>query len=270
MPYTSDSITFDLLAAEHPNARRILAEGDSWFAYPRRYVAFGAGSNVVDCLGKSSKYVIYTTSSNGDEALSMVTGEQKHALMKRIKANHYDFMLFSGGGNDIVGRYDFDFFVQEKRPGMQAIDCINRTRLARKLAQIAAAYEELIERASQYSQNPAMKIVSHTYDYALPMKKGFALFDVFPLGESWMYPILMDRKVTDPAEQRLVVKTVLSAFKDTLLSVQQKYPGRFSVVNTQGMLADNQWRNEIHPTPAGFRLIASEIAAELERLSGQP
>lgn len=266
MPYTSDSHEFDQLTVQYPKAKKILAEGDSWFSYPRRFFVFGAASNIVDHLGKGSKYVIYSTASNGDEALSMLSGEQKHAMMKRIKANAYDFILFSGGGNDIVGRFDFDYFIAEKQPGMTGLDCINKQRLTRKLNQLEATYEELIERVAQYSVNQNTKIVTHTYDFAIPTKKGFELFDIFPVGESWMYPILMDRKITDSQEQRLIARTILIAFKDKLITIQGKYQDRFHVVDTQGLLAENQWRNEIHPTPAGFKLIARKIADALESL----
>lgn len=263
MPYTSDSHEYERLVQDFPHAVRILAEGDSWFAYPRRFLLFGAASNVVDHLGKSSRYVIYTTASNGDEAVAMMSGEQKHAMMKRIRAHHYDFILFSGGGNDIVGRFDFDHFVDRKTPGMPVLDCINRRRLNRKLEQIAAVHEELIERVAQFSGNPATRVVTHTYDYALPSPKGFELFDVFPLGESWMHPILMERNITDPQEQRLLVREMLHALKARLMQIQAAYPERFVVVDTQGLLHDGQWRNEIHPTPAGFRLVARKIAAVL-------
>lgn len=264
MPYTSDSHEFDRLVQENPTAIRILAEGDSWFAYPRRYFIFGAASNVVAHLGKSSSYVIYSTASNGDEAVSMMSGEQKHAMMKRIMSNSYHFILFSGGGNDIVGRFDFDHLVGEKRAGMKALDCIIVHRLNRKLDQVIAVYEELIERVAQYSLNKNTKIVTHTYDFAIPSEKGFKAFDIFPIGESWMYPILMKRKIADPGEQRLIVKTILTSFCDRLLAVQQKYQDHFRVVNTQGLLTEGQWRNEIHPTPAGFKLVARKIADVLE------
>ena len=41
MACTSDSHEYDRLVKENPKSTKILAEGDSWFAYPRRYFAFG-------------------------------------------------------------------------------------------------------------------------------------------------------------------------------------------------------------------------------------
>lgn len=265
MPYTSDSHEFDKLIEANPDARKILAEGDSWFAYPRRFLIFGPASNIVEHLGKRRNYIIYSTASNGDEAVSMLSGEHKHAMMKRIKAHDYDFILFSGGGNDIVGRFDFDLFVDKKETGMTASDCINTRRLNRKLDQIASIYEELIERVAKYSPNT--KIVTHTYDFAIPTGKGYELFDIFPIGESWMHPILKEQGITDKEEQKLIIRTILIAFKEKLAAVQAQYSSQFYVVNTQGLLTENQWRNELHPTPAGFKLVSQKIADVLESLS---
>ena len=49
MPYTTDSRGFRSLAADNPEAVRILAEGDSWFAYPRRFIAFSIDSATMPC-----------------------------------------------------------------------------------------------------------------------------------------------------------------------------------------------------------------------------
>ena len=266
MPYTSDSHEYGQLVKAKPKATKILAEGDSWFAYPRRYFAFGSASNIVNQLGKKKSYVIYSCASNGDEAVTMMSGDQKHSLMKRIAANPYDIMLFSGGGNDIVGRYDLDFFVKEMKPGMSALDCVDGLRVSRKLSQIQAAYEELIERTMEFALNKDMKIITHTYDIAIPSDKGYLLFDIFPIGESWMYPLLMKRKITDPADQQAIVREILTRFKKMLLEVQGTYPERIRVVDTQGSLMPNHWRNEIHPTPQGFKIVSDLIAAEIDRL----
>ncbi|HCM27441.1 MAG TPA: peptidase C14 [Treponema sp.] len=266
MACTSDSHEYDRLVKENPKSTKILAEGDSWFAYPRRYFAFGSASNIVDQLGKKKSYVIYSCASNGDEAVTMMSGEQKLSLMKRIAANPYDIMLFSGGGNDIVGRYDFDFFVKEKKPGMKVLDCVQEDRVARKLSQILAAYEELIERTMEFAENKNMMIITHTYDIAIPSDKGYLLFDIFPIGESWMYPLLLKRNIVAPADQQEIVREILTRFKTMLLGVQVKYPGQIIVVDTQNTLKPNHWRNEIHPTPQGFKIVSDLIAAKIDEV----
>lgn len=258
MPFTKDSREFEDMSKGDEIRIKILAEGDSWFAYPRKFFLFGKNSNIVHCLGDRDDLAIYSSSENGDEALSMMSGDQKLSMMKRIKHTTYDVILFSGGGNDLVGRYDFGFFLKPMKTGNWR-DCINDDRLNKKLYQISLCYEELIERAQEFSTEENIKIITHTYDYAIPSNEGFALFDIFPMSESWMQPYLVKNGVKIPSDQRAIVKHVLEQFQNVLLALQKKYASIFHVVKTQGLLKPDQWRNEIHPTPEGFEIISNQI-----------
>lgn len=265
MPYTTDSKGYYRLVEDYPKAVRILAEGDSWFAYPRRFIYFGAPSNVVQILAERNYYVIYSTASIGDEVASMMTGEQKFSFTKRLATNEFDIILFSGGGNDIVGKYDFDLFLRPRQSAELWQDCIDIERLANKLDLIESVYVELMERVDYYSANPGVKVVSHNYDFCVPSPEGYELFDLFPIGESWIYPFLMEKQFTDRAEQQAVIRFMLARFGERLARVEQKYPGKLFVADTQGTLADNQWRNEIHPSPAGFRKISTVIHRAIQQ-----
>ena len=50
-----------------------------------------------------------------------------------------------------------------------------------------------------------------------------------------------------------------------LARVQQKYAGTLFVADTQGTLVADQWRNEIHPSPDGFRKISTVIHNTIQR-----
>jgi hypothetical protein len=67
----------------YPNLIKILAVGDSWFAYPRKFFLFG------------------------DEIVDMASGNQKFSLLKALNHIPFNILLLSWGGNNIVGRYDF-------------------------------------------------------------------------------------------------------------------------------------------------------------------
>lgn len=265
MPFTKDSREFDALIQVHPAAIKVLAEGDSWFAFPRKFFLFGKNSNIVHCLGDKPDIVIYSSSDNGDEAVAMMSGEQKLSLMKRISHSNYDVIIFSGGGNDLVGRYDFGFYLNPMT-GNDWRTCIDDGRLNRKLNQISSCYEELIERSMEFSDKKNIKIITHTYDYAIPSKEGFELFDIFPMSESWMYPYLKQLKIDNPEDQKNIVKYMLTKFQETLLPLQEKYAGTFYVVKTQGTLKADQWRNEIHPTPDGFKIISEMIYKKIKKV----
>jgi hypothetical protein len=110
-----------------------------------------------------------------------------------------------------------------------------------------------------YSTNPGIKVVSHTYDFCLPSPHGYELFDLFPIGESWIYPYLVEKGFSDGGERQAVIRYMLKRFGERLERVRARYPNRLFIAPTQGTLAPNQWRNEIHPTRAGFRKIAGII-----------
>lgn len=265
MPYTTDARGFIRLTERNPGATRILAEGDSWFAYPRRFIAFGPPSNIVQILAERKSYVIYSTASSGDEAAEMMTGEQKFGFTKRIANNHIDVVLFSGGGNDIVGMYDLDLLLAQRSSSDRWQDCILSDRLDNKLDLIESVYIEMMERVVYYSANPKVRVVSHNYDFCRPSSRGYELFDLFPIGESWIYPILQEKGFVDEGEQQEVIRLLLTRFGERLQRLEQRYRDRLFIADTQGTLSSREWRNEIHPTPAGFRKISRIIHLTIQR-----
>ena len=263
MPQTSDSRDFSKLVEGAGDDRKlVLAEGDSWFAYPRKFFLFGADANVIDHLADYQELIIYNSSSNGDEALSMLSGEQKFSLIKRLMHNEFDYLLFSGGGNDIVGKFDFDFFIQPMKPGKNWESCVRKDRVKIRISQIEGSYRTLCELVKDHSANKQIKVFTHTYDKLVPKKEGFKLFDLIPLGKSWLYPYLYNKGIKKKADQVAIVDYILKQFSAALTRVEKKY-SFFHVVDTYGTVGQKQWRNEIHPNSKGFGKIAKKIYAAL-------
>lgn len=257
---TGDVEVYEKLVKGKTGYLKILAEGDSWFAYPRQFLLVGRDANVINHLADKPNLLILNTSSVGDEIVDMMSGDQKFSLLKRLSRFKFDIVLLSGGGNDIVGRYDFGFFLKERKPGTDWKACINLNRLNLKLKQIELSYRELVERI--LDTVPDIRIVTHTYGLALPSTVGFELFDIIPLGKSWMYPYLVQKKIDDREDQRKIVRHIMVKSKNTLFKVQKDYQDRFKVVDTQGLLKEEHWLNEIHPTSEGFGLVAEKIYDE--------
>lgn len=258
MPSTPDSRVYEELRGLFPNARRILAEGDSWLAHPRQFIVAGARANLVDALGEHDDLLIYSTAANGDEAACMLCGEQKLSLIKRLHHNHFDALLFSGGGNDLLGRYDFPFLLRDQRPGMGWRECVIDERVAIKREQLRATYRYLCAIVGEYSRNPDIRIITHTYDYAIPRRRGFRLFDLIPLGESWMYPVFRRHGIRAADDQQAIVRHLLGELRRMLDEVAAEFP-RLTVVDTQGTLTPADWRDEIHPNARGFRRLARKL-----------
>lgn len=258
---------FRILSKTYPDKKKVLAEGDSWLAYPPKFILFGAASNVVDWLKEkhSDTLLIDDISSNGDEAVAMLSGDSKLEFLRRINEEHFDILLFSGGGNDIVGRYDFDYFLLPKTTGNTWEGCINRRRFQRRLEMVERAYADLVELVVQYSENPNIQIVTHTYDIPIPSKDGATFFGGLlqvDNGRSWMYPFLLDKGISDLSDQCAIARYMLTEFKEVLNRVAAAADGRLKIVDTHGTVNPDEWVNEIHPNSEGFEKVAEKIFEE--------
>lgn len=269
--YTSD---FSYICKNRPNRIGIIAEGDSWFAYPRKWILFGADINVIHHLEEqisgTNSVNLLRLASNGDEAVDMTSGKQFKKLYKILKKNkqYIRILMFSGGGNDIVGKNDMLPLLNEYEDGFSYLDCINLPRLEQKIAAILLAYKRLIALCEDIV--PDAKIVSHTYDIVKPWDQGAEFFFGLIKTKPWVYPYLMRRGI--PEELHFpIIEYILTKFGEALVALASDpaVGNRLVVVKTQGTLrpgSKQDWLNEIHPTPAGFKKIYTKIYQEMRRI----
>ena len=81
---TRNQRVFAKLIKRFPNRLNIVAEGDSWFAYPPKNLVGDSRSNVIDYLKYKKSFNLLELASNGDEAVEMLSGESKFKLVKII------------------------------------------------------------------------------------------------------------------------------------------------------------------------------------------
>lgn len=272
---TSSAYDFAYLCKKEPGRIGIVAEGDSWFAYPRKWIAVGADINIVHHLenkvANTDTTNLLRLASNGDEAIDMTSGKQFKKLYKILKKNkdHIDILMFSGGGNDIVGKNDMLPLLNEYEDGNGFMDCVNIPRLEEKLDAIVLAYRRLIALCEDIVPNA--KVVSHTYDIAKPWNQGGEFFWGLIKTQPWVYPYMVRRGI--PKKLHLpVIDYMLTTFGERLISLaaEPSIKGRFVVVNTQGTLkpgSTKDWLNEIHPTAKGFEKVFSKIYDEMRQVS---
>lgn len=254
-----------------PERLTIVSEGDSWFAYPPKWLFAGKPSNLISYLSRYTKKQanFYTMAANGDEAVDMVSGKQKHQLVdlfkwhtKRKHRKPVDLLLFSGGGNDIVGDNDFERFLHNDGSSyITAEQCVNLPRLDRKVRQIGLAYQELCDIRDHYS--PTTIVLTHTYDYPYPSLVGGSFLGGLINTKAWMKRF-MDKVNIAESLQADVIKLFIDKIANELLAVQASRDN-FIVVDSRGTLQGKKaWLNEIHPTSSGFEIIARKIFKKIQ------
>ncbi|MDJ0811193.1 MAG: SGNH/GDSL hydrolase family protein [Desulfobacterales bacterium] len=263
---TSSRIEFAQMRRFFPNRLNIVAEGDSWFAYPKKWLIAGKPANLIDHLSKEThlKANFYCMASNGDEAVDMVSGRQKHDLVRVLRWHEQgknrkpvDLLLFSGGGNDLVGENDFERFLKRYQTSFTTgRQCVNLQRLNRKIRQIGLAYQELLDIRDHYSPNTL--VMTHTYDYPYPSNTGAEFLGGLIKTKAWMKRFMEDDNIPDHL-QADVIKVFMDAMGDELKRVEAARQD-IIVVDSRGTLTGKkEWLNEIHPTSNGFKAIAKKM-----------
>ncbi|MEZ5472416.1 MAG: hypothetical protein R3E90_11580 [Marinicella sp.] len=251
----------------------IISEGDSWYSYPL------AGANLMDqLLLKFEGAINYLRlESSGHEALDIFESTrsgQLKKLIKHVKTFQVPIVLMSAGGNDVVGRSKKELYdVASHSSDVDTL--INSSGLNQVLQQILDRYSVAIN--ALVNVNPAVKIITHTYDYPAIIGKaapitirslGIAAPIVNVLKEigPWIKPILVSKNLTDFHAQYEFAKQLIDKFHDNVLVVlKNNHPIHFDYIDLRGTLQMNKnyWNDEIHPNAEGFRLLADKFWLDL-------
>ena len=236
---------------------QIFAEGDSWFEYP---VPFFGGS-IIPRLEHRLGVPILNLAKAGDEVRYMLGVEERAVLTKHLTdgcpaGGPWDVLLFSGGGNDIVGD-PMALWVNDWDPALPPADHIKKARFDAALALVRAAYEDLIALRDKLS--PTTLLIFQGYDFAIPDGRG-----ICGLGP-WLKPTFDLCKFPALAAGQAVVKVMLEQFAAMLTSL---VGAKVTFINGQGTLApqSSSWHNELHPARAGFETFADIFQLKLKEL----
>lgn len=260
--FTSRQTEFSRLINRYKSRPVIVSEGDSWFSYPSELLIIGSGYNIIDHIAKKRRFNILRMENGGDEIRTIMSGRQQKTLRNVLKRFPVDILLFSAGGNDIVGENDLDPLIREKQDGMTWRDCINDNLLDIRIKRIMLDYKELMELRNQ--SRPSCIIITHTYDYPIANSDGGAefLWGIIKI-KPWIAPTLAKRKITNKADQTKIVRHIFNLFADSLKALHED--SSFVVVDTRNTIKPDDWKDEIHATKNGFKKIANRIYLEIEK-----
>ncbi len=249
----------------------LIAEGDSWFAYP--------WTNVIRILEDEYRFDVESVASNGDRVQEMAySGGQLEGFTRALervlrRGAEPQAVLLSGGGNDITGA-QLPLLLNHAR---QMLPPLNSTLVDAFLEErLLPAYVTVISALTRVCVERVGKrvpIVVHGYDYAVPDGRGF-------LGGGWVLPgpwlepgfRVMGYGRNDIDATKDAIRALIDRFNDLLLRITQD--DRFThirYVNLRDTLSSgvdyrDWWENELHPTERGFAAVADRIARAITSL----
>ena len=238
----------------HPDWPVIISEGDSWFSFPIH-------ANTIDHLDEMAdqKISLLRLEKNGDELLEIFGSKQRTKLRRYLTRYPVEALLFSGGGNDIVGS-DLEPLLKTKQAGMTWEDCIDKPRALRRIEQLKFAYLDLIDIRDDC--RPTCIIYVHGYDYAIPNGKPARVLGI-KVGP-WMKPHFDAKGITDLKDARRIVRWLINRFNEMLADLAQDHP-KFVHVKTRNTLNENEWNDELHPSRDGFEQVAEKFRSKLKK-----
>jgi hypothetical protein len=225
----------------------IVAEGDSWFNLPDIVYP----ETIIDILQVDR--VIANLAMYGDELEEMVLRAE---YMPLLATGNIKFLLFSGGGNDVIGggalSNCLNLYDPHHTDPKQAAYYINA-----QFDAVLDRVEKLYRRVAAQVRNiaPNTKIVVHGYDYAIPRNEGPHL------GKS-----MRDRGL-DPAWDGDLCNAIIRLMIDRFNSRLGQLPSENIIyVDLRGTAGKTGWFDEIHPTKATAGKMAKKFAKVLGTL----
>ncbi|PLQ00847.1 GDSL-type esterase/lipase family protein [Cupriavidus pauculus] len=223
----------------------ILAIGDSWHWYPENNLL-----NVVDqyCPGTFT----YCVGANGAEAVQLSGGRYLQDVQSALEYASIRVVLISAGGNDFAGMDDFAAILKSDCSNCKSPEeCFAIDEPRDLFNDVMKAYETLI--TTILAKRPDAIVLLHAYDYAVPDGRTF-----HGLSGQWLKVPMDNCRVPFPglwtpdSFRRKLVKQLIDELAKRHQQLAATFGNQVRFIDTRGVLADDEWANELHPTREGF------------------
>jgi hypothetical protein len=256
MPYTRRLIAdFERSRAEHPAWPVVISEGDSWFSFSDVVGQLDDPGDTGDPK-RQRPWALLRLEKAGDEILTILSGPQRAKLRGYFDRWPLDALLFSGGGNDIIGA-DLHPLLRDHAAGAEPRDLVAFARFERRLRQIQDCYRELLDLLGDARQEA--KVFVNSYDYVVPSAKGGVYVGPVKVAGPWLQPALEARgipKALWPGVVRLLIDGFVSAIDQ--VAAEPRGAGRLVRVETRGAVG-GRFQDEIHPNRDGAKRVAKKF-----------
>jgi hypothetical protein len=266
---TSRPSDFKKIVKQKPRTWNIISQGDSWFDFPRELTNFKNANimdHIVERLYGNANFL--RLENIGAEAECLAKEDEFEDFLEGLELEAVDFVLLSMGGNDYAGEDDITRHIIQEPSGdvNDVMSYINIIEFNNTIKKIKNSFEQHINAAKL--KQPNAHVITHCYDYFRPSKVGVRiLWELIQIIGPW---VSIGMKNVPENMQLEIVKWLMDTNKKMLDELAESHDN-FYVVDTLGTLrpgVDDDWLNEIHPTPAGFAQLADLVFAQMRELDG--
>ena len=218
----------------------VIAEGDSWFLFPKPGVR-----DTLDYI--MDHYRVLSLAEAGDEIADYI---KKPELLTSVIDHNPDFVLISGGGNDILGAQIQVLLKSNVATGAVATDFLKEDIFKEKLEGLRQGYLSFFEKI--HVLKPDTKIFIHGYDYIRSAP------DAKTIKSGWANRYMIAAGIHDAKHRETIIRHLVDTFNDMLKAFANEYDFVF-YVNHRGSVLLNEWMDEIHPNNAGYEKVANNF-----------
>lgn len=218
----------------------IVAEGDSWFQYPLLL------EDTIDCLMTTHGLPIYPLSGAGDLLQDMVRAGD---YIRALRSEGASILLFSGGGNDLLGEGRLAKVLDPWQSGLKAADLINRNYQS-ILDEALGHYERIF--TSVQAALPHVTVICHGYDYSIPQ-----------VGGRWLGEPMDGKAISDKPMQKEIIRLLIDQFNRELRRLCDRV-GNAVYIDCRDVVDARGWHDELHPKNPGYAAVAKKFAKAIE------
>lgn len=250
--------------------KRILAQGDSWFSFGS--IPPWSTGNLLNELNFRQNVVAVNCGYPGTELSEMVEAspEFRELMAGDFQIDNLNAIIVSGGGNDLIAalraelpRYTVPLLLPQGKWGNQQdvskyVNPAQKQNLINVLTTSLNAIIDLRKRGG----NENVPILIHNYAYAMPRNAPAA-----PGVGPWLYGAVIAAGVPpidwENLSQELIgmITSVYQTFASTpgsnVYLVDTAGSGLLDPAAQGSTGANGFWENEIHPTPDGYKRLAT-------------
>lgn len=267
----------------------LLAEGDSWFQFPKIYIT-DVVKDIIDHLIEDKQIAVKSLAAAGDWLSNIFYSGDYVEELPKISP---DAFLISGGGNDLVE--DFRLSIMVISPGMEELKTPNNNEVTKQLYNLRKDHEaidqekylrgisffsdEFIDFINIYfvqyfvflyglchvEKYKKMLILTQGYDFAIPHKGNRGawislrrLVNWQSGTGKWLFEPLNQKGITNKEDQEAIVYAMIYEFNEMLvqLATFNGMPNLFHI-DCRGVAKRDDWYDELHLKSRAYEKVAS-------------